>query len=148
MSTTRRNYKSKRGFSLLEMAMAATLVAGTLVPTMAVMRDAMAKSRDLNRRNLMSNYGVSVLESQAATTMISWSTGTATGNFSSDGHASLRYTASRSDAPADGGLTGQLMHIQVRVFDDNDGDSTFDANELSVLYRTKLARLQSYEDEE
>ena len=40
------------------------------------------------------------------------------------------------------------MHIQVRVFDDSDNDSTFDANELSVLYRTKIARLQSYEDEE
>ena len=51
------------------MVMAATLVAGTLVPTMAVMRDAMAKSRELSRRNLMSNYAVSVLEAQAATTM-------------------------------------------------------------------------------
>lgn len=145
---TRPYHKPRRAFSLLEMAMAATLVAGTLVPTMSVMRDAMAKSRDLSRRNLMSNYAVSVLESQAATTMLNWTTATSSGNFSSDGHAMLRYAASRSDAPADGGLTGQLMHIQVRVYDDTDGDSTFDANELSVLYRTKLARLQSYEDEE
>jgi hypothetical protein len=140
--------KPKRAFSLLEMAMAATLVAGTLVPTMAVMRDAMAKSRELSRRNLMSNYAVSVLESQAATAMINWTTATASGNFSTDGHTALRYTASRSDAPGDGGITGQLMHVQVRVYDDTDNDSTFDASELSVLYRTKLARLQSYEDEE
>lgn len=137
-----------RGFSLLEMTMAAALVAGTLVPTMAVMRDAMAKSRELSRRNLMSNYAVSVLESQAASTMLNWTTSTVTGNFSGDGHPNLRYTASRSDAPADGGLTGRLMHVQVRVFDDADQDSMFDATELSVLYRTKLARLQSYEDEE
>lgn len=128
--------------------MAAALVAGTLVPTMAVMRDAMAKSRELSRRNLMSNYAVSVLESQAASTMLNWTTSTVTGNFSGDGHPNLRYTASRSDAPADGGLTGRLMHVQVRVFDDADQDSMFDATELSVLYRTKLARLQSYEDEE
>lgn len=145
---TRPHNKPNRAFSLLEMAMAATLVAGTLVPTMSVMRDAMAKSRDLSRRNLMSNYAVSVLESQAATTMLNWTTATSSGNFSSDGHTTLRYAATRSDAPADGGLTGQLMHIQVRVYDDTDGDSSFDANELSVLYRTKLARLQSYEDEE
>jgi hypothetical protein len=144
----RLHHKPKHGFSLLEMAMAATLVAGTIVPTMAVMRDAMTKSRELSRRNLMANYAVSVLESQAATTMLSWSTATSSGNFGSDGHASLRYMANRSDAPADGGLVGQLMHIQVRVYDDTNGDSTFDADELNVLYRTKLARLQSYEDEE
>jgi hypothetical protein len=34
------------------------------------------------------------------------------------------------------------------VFDDTDGDTTADANELSVLYRTKIANLQSYQDEE
>jgi ribonuclease D len=144
----RLHQKPKRAFSLLEMAMAATLVASTIVPTMAVMREAMAKSRELSRRNLMSNYAVSILESQAASTMRNWSTTTTSGNFSTDGHPKLRYIAQRSDAASDGGLTAQLMHIQVRVFDDTDGDSSFDANELNVLYRTKLARLQSYEDEE
>lgn len=139
---------ARSGFSLLEMVMAATLVAGTLVPTMAVMRDAMAKSRDLNRRNLLSNYAVSVLETQAATTMTNWTNTTTTGNFAVDGHANIRYSAVRSDAPASGGLTGQLMHIRVTVYDDADSDSTFDANELSVLYRTKVANLQSYVDEE
>jgi hypothetical protein len=144
----RQRCKLKRAFSLLEMAMAATLVAGTIVPTMAVMRDAMAKSRELSRRNLMSNYAVSVLESQAASTMLNWSTASSSGNFSTDGHPQLRYLVNRSDATSDGGLTDQLMHIQVRVYDDTDGDSTFDPNELNVLFRTKLARLQSYEDEE
>ncbi len=139
---------ARAGFSLLEMVMAATLVAGTLVPTMAVMRDAMAKSRDLNRRNLLSNYAVSVLETQAATTMTNWTNTTTTGNFAADGHANIRYSAIRSDASASGGLTGQLMHIRVTVFDDADSDSTYDDNELSVLYRTKVANLQSYVDEE
>lgn len=144
----RRICKPNRAFSLLEMVMAAALVTGALVPSMAVMRDAMAKSRELSRRNLMANYAVSVLEAQAATAIMNWTTASSGGNFSSDGHAALRYTASRSDAPGDGGITGQLMHIQVRVFDDTDGDATFDADELSVLFRTKVARLQSYEDEE
>jgi hypothetical protein len=127
--------------------MAATLVAGTLVPTMAVMRDAMSKSRELSRRNLLANYAVSVLESQTALTIANWSTAATSGNFGGDGHPTIRYTVNRSDAPADGGVTGQLMHIRVTVFDDSDGDLTLDANELSVLYRTKVARLQSYEDE-
>ncbi len=133
---------------MLEMVMAATLVTGTLVPTMAVMREAMAKSRDLNRRNLLSNYAVSVLESQAATAMTNWTSATTAGNFTADGHVQIRYNVTRSDDPASGGITGQLMHIQVTVFDDADNDSTADATELSVLYRTKVARLQSYEDEE
>jgi hypothetical protein len=135
-------------FSLLEMAMAATLVAGALVPSMSVMRDAMAKSRELGRRNLLSNYAASVLESQAATIMTNWTNGTATGDFTADGHSSIRYSAVRSDAPADGGMANQLMHIQVTIFDDTDADGTLDSNELSVLYRTKLANLQSYQLEE
>jgi hypothetical protein len=130
------------------MVMAATLVAGTLVPTMAVMREAMANSRNLNRRNLLSNYAVGVLESQEAITMLNWTSTTTTGNFAADGHSSIRYSATRSDAPVDGGITGELMHIQVTVFDDTDGDTAADADELSVLYRTKIARMQSYENEE
>jgi hypothetical protein len=138
----------RHAFSLLEMAMAATLVAGTLIPTMAVMRDAMAKSRELSRRNLLSNYAVSVLEAQSAIAMTDWTSTTATGSFTSDGHPNIRYSAVRSDAPANGGISSELMHIQVTVFDDADGDATADANELSVLYRTKIANLQSYQDEE
>jgi hypothetical protein len=145
---TQRHYKLNGAFSLLEMVMASALVAGALVPTMTVMRDAMTKSRELSRRNLMANYAVSVLEAQAAATMLNWSTASSTGNFAADGHAGLRFVVSRSDAVADGGLPGRLIHIQARVFDDTDGDITFDSDELSVLYRTKLARLQSYEDEE
>jgi type II secretory pathway pseudopilin PulG len=143
-----RTASARNGFSLLEMVMAAALIVGALVPTMAVMRDAMAKSRDLNRRNLLSNYAVRVLESQAAVVMTDWTNTTVTGNFNSDGHPNIRFSATRSDAPANGGLTNQLMHLQVTVFDDTDGDSTADANENSILYRTKVARLQSYEDEE
>jgi hypothetical protein len=140
--------RTRHGFSLLEMAMASTLVVGTLVPTISVMRDAMAKSRELNRRNLLANYAVSTLEAQTAVVMTNWTNSTVTGNFTADGHATIRYSAVRSDAPASGGLSDQLMHIQVTVFDDTDGDTTLDSNELSVLFRTKVARLQSYEDEE
>ena len=128
--------------------MAAALVTGSLVPTLAVVRDAMAKSRDLNRRNLLANYAVSILEQQCALKMLTWTSTTTTGNVAADGHASVRYSAVASDAVADGGIVGQLMHIQVTVFDDTDGDSTADASELQVLYRTKIAQLAAYQDEE
>lgn len=143
-----RKRPSRLAFSLLEMVMASTLMVSALVPTMAVMRDAMAKSRDLHRRNLLANYAVRVVESQAAAVMVNWTSANTSGNFASDGHTNVRFTCSRSDVPADGGLTGQLMHIQVTVFDDVDDDGSHDANENSVFYRTKVARLESYENEE
>ncbi len=143
-----RHTRERKAFSLLEMVMAATLVVGTLVPTMTVMRDAMAKSRDLNRRNLLSNYAVSVLENQASVAIKNWTNTTATGNFAADGHPNIRYSAFRSDTGVNGGISNQLMHIQVTVFDDFNNDTLVSANELNVIYRTKVARLQSYDNEE
>ena len=140
--------KRQSGFSLLEMVMAAALVAGCLVPSMAVMREAMAKSRDLTRRNLLATYAVSLLEAQQAATMLDWTSNNSNGDFATDGYPSIRYTASRSDSPADGGISGQLMHIEVMVFDDTNGDTTPSADEVRATFRTKIARLTSYENEE
>lgn len=132
------------GFSLLEMIAATALVAGTLAPALAVMRDAMAVSREGARRSLVANYAVQVLESQAALVMQNWANGTATGNFADDGYASIKFTAVKSDAPADGGLINRLMHIQVTAYDDQDGDSVADASEIKASIRTKVAKLTSY----
>ncbi len=140
--------RQRTAFSLLEMVMASTLLAGSLVPTLAAIRDAMAKSRDLSRRNLLSNYAVSILESKTALNMYTWSNSNTIGNFAIDGHPKVRFIEVSSDDPADGGIVNQLMHIQVTVFDDADGDSTLDSNELQVTFRTKIAKLESYENEE
>lgn len=144
----RNNLTRCAAFSLLEMVMASALIAGSLIPTLSVIRDALAKSRDLSRRNLLSNYAVSILERQTAINMKVWSNSSTTGSFATDGHAQIRYTQLSSDDPANGGITNQLMHIQVKVFDDADGDSVADSGELTVNYRTKIAKLQSYDDEE
>jgi hypothetical protein len=130
------------------MAMAAALISGVLVPTLSVVRDAMAKSRELNRRNLLANYAVRTLEGQVALTATNWASANVTGNYSADGHSSIKYSVTKSDAVASGGIVGQLMHIQVTVYDDIDGDNAADAEELKVAYRTKLAKLLSYENEE
>jgi prepilin-type N-terminal cleavage/methylation domain-containing protein len=132
------------GFSLLEMLAATALVAGTLAPALAVMRDAMAASREGVRRTLVANYGVQVLESQSAIVMQNWANGTVTGNFSADGYATIKYSAVKSDAPANGGLTNRLMHLQVTAYDDANGNSAADAGEISSTIRTKVARLTSY----
>ena len=132
------------GFSLLEMLAATALVAGTLAPALAVMRDAMAVSREAVQRQLVANYAVQVVESQSALVMQNWSNGTVTGNFSADGYSTIKYSAVKSDAPASGGLTNRLMHIQVTVYEDKDADSVADSNEVKVSLRTKVAKLTSY----
>jgi type II secretory pathway pseudopilin PulG len=139
---------ARRGaYSLVELIAATALVTGTLAPALAVMRDAMAVSRETARRNLLALYAVQVLEYSSGASMQGWTPGTTTGNFASEGHPAIRYVVTRSDAPANGGLTNQLMHVQTTVFDDANGNSTLDAGEESVRFRTKVARLLTYQNE-
>ncbi len=129
------------------MIAATALVAGTLAPALAVMRDAMAASRESARRNLLATYAVQALEYAAGITMQTWANGTATGNFAGEGHPAIRYVVTRSDDPASGGITGRLMHVQVAMFDDANGNTALDANEVVVRFRTKVARLLTYQNE-
>jgi len=151
-----------RGFSMLEMVAAAALVTGTMVPALSVIRDSMRHSRDLHRRSLLANYAVRILEDQAAyvaygdgedDSYTNWDDAIAdspnTGDFpAADSHGSIRYVVTCSDAPSDGGLVRQLMNIEATVFDDTNGNNTPDAEELQETYRTKVAKLNSYEHEE
>lgn len=111
------------------------------------MRDAMSLSREAARRNLLANYGVLALEYAAGVSMQNWASDTTSGNFASEGYPTIRYQVTRSDAPANGGLTGRLMHIQVSVYDDANGNSAYDAAEKIVRFRTKVAKLTTYVNE-
>ena len=138
--TTRR-----AGYSLLEVVAASALIAVALVPALAILRDGMALSRDVDNRQLLLTYGVSKLEDQQALTAQSWTNGTDNGDFSSDGHASVRFIAVRSDAVVDGGLPDRLMNITVTTYWDADNDDTLDATELQILMTTKLGKFATYE---
>lgn len=129
------------------MIAATALVASTLAPALAVMRDAMSASREANRRHLMANYAVTVLEYAAAASMQNWGSDTSTGNFATDGYPTIRYQLTRSDSPANGGVAGRLLHLRVTVYDDVDNDSIADANENKVRFRTKVAKLLTYQNE-
>ena len=130
------------------MVAAAALVAGTVVPALSVIREAMSQSRELHRRHLLANYAVRVLEDQIAYAANNWANVTASGSFTTDGHAAIRYTYTRSDAVIDGGIVNGLMNIEVTVYDDEDGDQTLDSGEIQETYRTKVAKLNTYENEE
>lgn len=136
------------GFSLLEMVFAVALLAGTLAPALAVMRDAMALSRETTARSLLANYAVQKLEEQSALASGTWTNGSATGTFSADGHPQIAYNVSRSDNPADGGIAGSLMHVWVTVFEDLNADLNPDSSEIQVSMRTKIAKLATYENDE
>ncbi len=128
--------------------MAAVLVTGTVVPALVVIRDAMAQSREMHKRKLLANFAVLILEEQAAYAAMNWTNATDENDLASYGYADLAFNLRRSDDPGYGGIVGQLMHIGVTVFDDLDADQLPDANETQVTFRTKVAKLNSYENEE
>lgn len=132
-------------YSLLELVLAVALVAGTLVPSLALIRQGLELSETTDQRALLTNYAVGKLEEQLAIVAASWTSGTATGDFAVDGHADLRFSVTRSDAVADGGLVGELMHVQVTTYLDEDGDDAQDAGEPSCGLRTKIGKFASYE---
>lgn len=144
----RKKLTQLRAFSLLEIAAASALIAATLVPALALVRDAMAVSREMHRRSLLASYAVRILEDQSALVATNWINETVTGDFSSDGHSDVHYIVTKSDDPGDGGIVDQLIQVEVIVFDDADEDATLDSNELRETYRTKVAKLNSYENEE
>ena len=130
------------------MVFATGLLAGTLVPALAVMRDAMAISRETTSRSLMANYAAQKLEEQISLGMGAWTNDTNAGNYAADGHPKIAFNSVRSDDPADGGITGSLMHVEATLFEDHDNDLSPGVGELAVTMRTKIAKLATYENEE
>ncbi len=134
----------RRGYSLLEVALAVALVGGTLAPALALVRDGLELSRVTDRHQLIANFAVAKLEEELGKVATTWTAAQTTGSFAAEGFASLRYVASRSDSPAAGGITGRLMAVQVAVFDDTNGNAAQDAGERCTIFRTKVAKLATY----
>jgi hypothetical protein len=130
---------------LLEVVLASAICASALVPALAVLRDGMALGDIIDTKHLLLTCGVSKMEEQLAIVGATWASGTATGNFASDGQAGIRYSVTRSDSPASGGITNQLMSISVTTYSDDNGNSAMDAAEARITLSTKVAKLVSYE---
>jgi len=145
MLSLHRNPSRCRGFSLLEVLMASTLAAIALVSSLALLRDGMELSETIDDRLMITNYAVSAVERQLADVATNWTSGTEVGDYAADGHADIRYTASRSDAASDGGLPDRLMHIQVTTYLDANGDNALSADEKNCTFRTKIGKFATYE---
>jgi hypothetical protein len=139
-------HRAPKAYSLLEVVLASGICATALVPALALLRDSMTLADNIDTRHLLVLYGVSKMEEQLAVVAATWTTGTANGDFAADGHANIRYTVTRSDNPASGGITGRLMNVAVTTYSDDDGDDTMDATEMRTTLTTKIGKLVSYEN--
>jgi hypothetical protein len=140
-----RTANSRCGYSLLEVVLASVICLTALVPALAVLRDGMTLGDIIDTRHLLLTYSVSKMEEQLAIVGATWPTGTVTGNFASDGQASIRYSVTRSDAVVDGGIVGKLMVVTVTVYSDANGNTVMDSSEPRTIMTTKIAKLVSYE---
>jgi hypothetical protein len=133
------------GYSLLEVVLASAICSTALVPALALLRDGMTLADSIDKRHLLLIYGVSKMEEQMAIAAATWSEGSASGDFAADGHANIRFDASRSDDPVGGGIADRLMSVSVTTYSDDDSDDSMDAGEARTVLTTKIARLVTYE---
>lgn len=138
--------RARKAYSLLEVVLAGGICASALVPALAFMRDGLTLADAIDARHLMLMYGVSKMEEQLAIVSASWTEGTENGDFAADGHANIRYSLSRSDAPASGGISNRLMNVSVTTYCDDDGDDAMDPSEMRTILTTKIGKSASYEN--
>jgi hypothetical protein len=143
-NTTCSGISARRAYSLLEVVLASAICASALVPALAVLRDGIALGDIIDTRHLLLTYGVSKMEEQLAIVGASWTTGTAAGDFASDGQPNIRFSVTRSDSPASGGITNQLMNVAVTTYSDENANDVMDASEMRSTFTTKVAKSVSY----
>jgi len=127
--------------------LATALLAVALVPAVRLMRESLAVGREIEAREQLTTFSTSKLEEHLALVGADWSTGDYRGDFSSEGHAKLRFLVRRSDLGGDGGVVDQLMAVTATVWEDQDGDGTLDSGEPSVILGGKVAKIASYQEE-
>jgi len=136
---------TRSGYSLLEVVLAAGLCATALVPALALVRDSMTLANTIDKRHLLTLYGVAKMEELLSVVAATWSQGTMSGDFAAEGHSNIRFTATCSDDPTDGGIADRLMNVSVTIYSDDNGNDSLDSTELKTVLTTKTAKLLSYE---
>jgi hypothetical protein len=129
----------------LEVVLASAICASALVPALAILRDGILAAETIDTRHALLLYSVRKMEEQLAVVAANWTTGSASGDFSSEGHADIRYSVSRSDSAGNGGISNRLMAVTVTAYADDDGDDSLDAGEPRVILSTKISKLIAYE---
>jgi hypothetical protein len=140
---------------LLELVVATTIIATTLVPALRIMRDALRLGRQTETSNLMATLAASRLEEYlllsagewgAIPTGNPWNTSTDSGNYAAEGYPNLKFLVTRTDSAPEG-ISARLLSITAMVWDDVDNDDAWDAGELRSVFASKLARNVAYTHE-
>lgn len=145
-SSTNFPRRPRTGYSLLELVMSVALMGGMLVPGLELVRRGIELSSEVDQRQLLAGYASSQLEERLAIVAASWSTGTFSGDYSSDGLPNVRFQTTCTDALVDGGIVDTLMVITSITYYDANGNDSLDANELNCNYQTKLGKFATYEE--
>jgi hypothetical protein len=137
--------RKRIGYSLLEVVLASGICATALVPALAMVRDSMTLAERIDKRHLLLLYGVSKMEERLAVVAADWTEIPQSGDYGLEGHADIRFNATSSDEPANGGIIDRLMSVAVTIYSDDDGDDSLDANEMRIVLTTKIAKMITYE---
>ena len=133
------------GYSLLEVMVASSICVVALVPALAILRDGISATEAIDKRHMVLLYAGEKREEQLAVVAATWTNASASGDFASEGHPDIRYSVTRSDSAANGGIQNQLMNVSVTAYDDTDGDDALDAGEPRTVLTTKVSKLATYE---
>ena len=140
-----RTARKRRGMSLTEVLAATVILGTTIVPALQFVRDGMTLSRDNETRHAITNFCISKMEEHLALSAAAWTNGTFTGDFTSEGYSSIKFTVTRSDAVASGGVVGKLMAVTVTVWNDTNGNGSIDSGELQITMASKISKMSVYQ---
>ena len=138
------NRVHRSAYTLLELLAASAILGSVLVATLTMLRDSITMGEHIEHAQAMTSLATSKMEEHLALTAADFSTASESGNFSTEGYATLRYSAVRTDSVLSGGVSGTLMAVIVTVWRDDNGDTLLTSGEPAVTMASKMAKLASY----
>jgi len=137
------------GTTLLELTVASTILAVTLIPALRLLRDSLRQSRQLAAREVMATLCQGQVEQQSLLIATQWklTSGVDRQSGQESGFPNVLVEFNASDDSNRGGISDRLATLTVTAFDDANGNSRRDDGESGVQFATKIARLTTLEYE-
>ena len=137
--------KRSQGVTLLEVVASAALLAVTLVPALKFMRDAVNRTARVETQQLLATYCASKLDEQLCRAAATFTAANAIGDCSADGYPQIKYWVYGTTDPASGGIANQLMAVYSFVWQDLNGNSTYETGEPYAWAGGAVAKMSRYQ---
>ncbi len=141
-----RSTSARRGYTLIEVAMAGGLTAATIVPALVLMRDSIETGWEIEAQQMCTTLAVRKMEEGTARVTANFEAVGEVGDFASEGYADYRYVLWSSTSALYGGQPDRVMVVATYVWYDADSNDIFNAGEEIYLIATKVANLALYKD--